>query len=147
MAALEIGRRRQDQAPVERPQIISSRDTYNIMYEHLADVPNEEFWVLFLNNANRVLDKTRLSVGSLSATLVDTRIIMKLALEKLATGIVLCHNHPSGNKTPSEQDHTLTARINAACKLLDIRLADHIIFTTDHGFYSFADEGEIKRIN
>ena len=139
-AALELGRRRQAAQPIERPQITSSTDAYNILSPILADLPHEEFWVLFLNRANRVIAKDRISSGGIAGTVVDIRIVFKRALEELATSIILAHNHPSGNRTPSQADLELTKNIKTAGSFLEIAVLDHII-VSGTTFYSFMDEG------
>ena len=108
----------------------------------LCDLPHEELWIAIVNQKNKVVEKTRISQGGTSETTADLRIILKAALTNLASGIILCHNHPSGTLHPSVQDDALTRRLCTAAKLLDIRLLDHIILT-DNGYYSYADEGRI----
>ncbi len=137
MAALELGRRRQgiDRGQVE---IKSSTDAFAIMQPVIGDLPHEEFWVLFLNTGNRLIDKACVGRGGINATIVDVRILMKMAVEKLATGLLLAHNHPSGSLTPSTEDKRLTQKIIEAGKLLDIRVLDHVVIT-DKQFFSFAD--------
>jgi len=122
--------------------ITSSRDAYDYLFPYLADQPHEEFYLLLLNRANLVTRHVKISQGGVSGTLVDNKIIFKMALEELSASIIICHNHPSGNKNPSQDDITQTKRICDAGKNLDIAVLDHIIFTND-GFYSFADEGMI----
>jgi DNA repair protein RadC len=140
VAALEIGQRRALQETMEKPVIKSSRDVFNLMISDLSDIPHEEFWVLYLNRANKVIYKSLISIGGIHETVVDTRLILKCALENLAVGIVLVHNHPSGNTAPSEADKKLTAKLKEATKLLDINLLDHVI-VAEKKYYSFADEG------
>lgn len=142
VAALEIGRRRQSENVQKIKKIGSSRDVYNIFLALLADIPHEEFWVLFLNQANKIIGKEKISSGGVSSTIADKRMIVKSALERLATGIILVHNHPSGNLKPSQSDIDLTNKTKAAAKLLDILVLDHIIVSSS-GYYSFADEGMI----
>lgn len=139
VAALEIGRRRQSENIKEIKKIGSSRDVYKIFLALLADIPHEEFWVLFLNQANKIIGKEKISSGGVSSTIADKRIIIKSALERLATGIILVHNHPSGNLKPSQSDIDLTNKTKEAAKLLDISVLDHIIVSSS-GYYSFADE-------
>ena len=139
IAALELGRRRNSGEIIEKKKIIASRDIFLLFHPMLSDLPHEEFWILFLNNSNRFLDMQRLSVGGLSGTSVDIRLIMKMAIEQLASTIVLCHNHPSGNMTPSEQDILTTRKVKEGGSLLDITLIDHVIIA-DNKYYSFADE-------
>lgn len=142
MAALELGRRRKESDPTEKPKISTSADAANIFKPILSDLPHEEFWVLMLNRNNLVIDKIIISRGGITGTVIDVRIIMKMALECLACSIILCHNHPSGNLIPSEADKEITRKIKDAGKLLDISVLDHII-VGNNSFFSFADEGLI----
>jgi DNA repair protein RadC len=140
VAALELGRRRKETDTEEKPKITTSKDAYDLLKGDLMDLPHEEFWVLLLNRANRVIKKKRVSEGGVSGTVADPRIIFKMALEELASGIVVAHNHPSGNLTPSQSDINLTKKIKEAGKLLDIQLFDHVI-VGEQKYFSFADEG------
>ncbi|WP_422006979.1 RadC family protein [Roseivirga pacifica] len=140
VSALEIGRRRNQSAPVERVKITGSKTTYDLIRPDLIDQPIEQFWVLMLARNNTVLHKRCVSTGGVSGTVADPKIIFKKALEDLASGIILVHNHPSGNLKPSQADIKLTNKLSEAGKLLEIPVIDHIIFT-EHGYYSFADEG------
>ena len=142
MAALELGRRRKESDPTEKPKINTSTDAANIFKPILSDLPHEEFWVLMLNRNNLVIDKMIISRGGITGTVIDVRIIMKIALECLACSIILCHNHPSGNLIPSEADKEITRKIKDAGKLLDISVLDHVI-VGNNSFFSFADEGLI----
>lgn len=142
MAALELGRRRKESEPTERPKINSSADAANIFKPLLSDLPHEEFWVLLLNRNNLVIDKMIISRGGITGTVIDVRIIMKMALEYLACSIILCHNHPSGNLIPSEADKEITRKIKDAGKLFDISVLDHVIVGNNY-YFSFADEGLI----
>jgi DNA repair protein RadC len=142
VAALELGRRRKLTESMNRKQITSSRDIYDIFHPVLADLPNEEFWIILLNRSNKLIERQKISQGGISGTVTDVRIILKTALEKLASSIILCHNHPSGNPKPSESDISITNKIKESGKLMDINLIDHII-VTDGKYYSFADEGMI----
>ena len=142
IAALEVGRRRKETDTPQRTQIKTSIDAYNILKATLLDLPHEEFWVLYLNRSNQLIKKELISRGGVAGTVVDAKIIFKSAVEILASSIVLCHNHPSGNSKPSEQDIQLTKKLKEAGKLLDIPIVDHIIFT-ENGYYSFADEGAL----
>lgn len=142
-AALELGRRRAQTEPEVRNTVQSSKDAYHLFYASLCDLPHEELWVALLNRKNKVVEKTRISQGGTSETTADLRIILKAAITNLASGIILCHNHPSGASSPSVQDDALTRRLASSGKLLDIRLLDHII-VTDSGYYSYADEGRIE---
>lgn len=140
MAALELGRRRKETEVVKRDKISISKDVFDIMKPILIDLPHEEFWLLILNRANRVIKKELISRGGVSGTVVDTKIIFKAAVENYACSIIICHNHPSGNLKPSEADIRITKNIKEAGKLMEIPLLDHLIIT-ENGFYSFSDEG------
>ena len=142
LAASELGKRRKEESVKERIAILSSRDVYECFYPMMCDLPTEECWVLLLNQASKIIDKTKISAGGLSATAVDVRCILREALLKRASAIVLCHNHPSGNIRPSKEDDLLTRHVAQASECMDIRLVDHIILT-DGAFYSYADEGRI----
>lgn len=141
-AALELGRRRTESSPEKVEKISSSKDVVAIFQPLLGDLLHEEFWILFLNRANRVIGKQQISMGGMSGTVADPRMIFKSALDKKALAIILCHNHPSGNTLPSESDLSLTKSLHSAGKILEISVLDHIIITQS-GFYSFADEGNI----
>ncbi len=140
MAALELGRRRKACDVVITEQIKSSDDAYNIIMPILLDLSHEEFWIILLNQAHRVISKHRISVGGVSSTTADIKIIMRHVVTELASAIVLCHNHPSGTPKPSPQDIELTKKIKSAAENFDSRVLDHII-VFESGFYSFADEG------
>src|SRR5690606_9295877 len=139
-AAMELARRRITATDIVSDKITSSQDVYRLMRPLIADLAHEEFWVIYLNNANRVIKKLQLSKGGLTGTLVDIRLTYKSAIELAATGIILCHNHPSGTLYPSEADKQLTQKMRAAGDQLDIKVLDHLIVTAAH-YYSFADEG------
>lgn len=141
-ASLELGRRRKMAEAVENPQIRSSADVFNIISPVMEDLPHEEFWILFLNRANRVTGRMKVSQGGVSGTVTDVRIIMKKAIEMLASGLVICHNHPSGNNSPSESDIRITQKIKEAGALMDIQLLDHLIIA-GRDYYSFADNGAL----
>jgi DNA repair protein RadC len=141
-AALELGRRRKMATSPVKAQIRSSRDAADIFQPFLADLKHEEFWLLFLSRSNKEINRMKLSQGGISGTVTDVRILMKKAVECLASGIILCHNHPSGNISPSEADIQLTHKIRDAGKLMDVNLLDHIIICGDN-YYSFADNGEL----
>lgn len=141
-AALELGRRRKMAETSENPQIRSSSDVYNIMCPVMEDLPHEEFWILFLNRANRVTGRMKISQGGVSGTVTDVRIVMKKAIESLASGLVICHNHPSGNNSPSDSDIRITQKIKEAGALMDIQLIDHLIIA-GKDYYSFADNGAL----
>lgn len=142
IAALELGRRRKAIDALTREKITSSRDVIEIFQPILADLPHEEFWALLLNKANKVIEKVRVSQGGVAGTVVDVRIIIKSAVEKLASSIIIAHNHPSGNPKPSDKDISITKKLKEAGNLLDISLLDHIIIT-DNECYSFADNGNL----
>lgn len=140
VAAMELARRRKYSAQEIKPVIRSSKTAYEIFNMHIGDLLHEEFYVLLVNRANKVLKTQRIGAGGISGTVVDVRLIFKYALENMATAIVLGHNHPSGQLTPSQADKELTKTIKAAGKILDIELLDHIIVGSN-AYYSFADEG------
>lgn len=140
MAALELGKRRQFEGKTSFQKITSSSEAMSIMSPVLSDIYHEEFWVLYLDNANKVISKKQISKGGLTATLVDVRIIFKKAIELSSVGIILCHNHPSGKLKPSKADINLTQKIKKATEILDIRLLDHLI-VSEKTYFSFADEG------
>lgn len=142
VAALELGRRRKHAESLEKKQITTSKDLFEFFHPLLADLPHEEFWLLLLNRGNKVIDQVKISQGGLAGTVVDTRIILKAAIEKLACSVVLCHNHPSGRKTPSREDAQLTRKLKTAFEAIDIVLLDHLIIA-GREYHSFADEGEI----
>jgi DNA repair protein RadC len=140
IAALELGRRKQAPSVSQLAHISCSEDAYQNLSSVLTNLYQEEFWVLLLNRANKVLGKARISMGGMSGTLVDPKLVFKIALENKASALVLAHNHPSGNSKPSEADLKLTLKIKSAADLLDIQVLDHLIFT-DSGYYSMADSG------
>ena len=142
LAALELGRRRAGLQHSEKTPVKSSRTVYNLFYPLLGDLEHEEFWLLMLNRANRVLGRYKVSQGGLSGTVIDTRIILKKALDNLASSIIVCHNHPSGNKQPSDADVKITEKLKKASEMLEIKLLDHVIIA-DKSYFSFADEGLI----
>ncbi len=140
MAALELGKRRKLQERRERAVIRSSQDIYELFHPLLCDLPTEEFWVLLLNQAARVIDKVRISRGGIDQTTADVRAILREALLQRATQIVLVHNHPSGNVQPSAEDRRLTQQVQQAARVMNIRVLDHLV-VTDGRYYSFNDEG------
>lgn len=140
IAALELGRRRRETEAEEKPRISGSRDCFNILKPHLEDLPHEEFWILLLNRANRMIRKYQVSQGGVAGTVADPKIIFKVAIAELASGIILAHNHPSGNLTASQADIELTKKIKEAGKLLEIQVLDHLI-VAGQKYFSFADEG------
>ena len=139
-AALELGRRRQAAGFLEKPQVKSSSDIARYLQTLLSDYKHEVFAVIFLNRANKIQHFEIVSEGGITGTVADPRVILKKALQEDAVGIVLCHNHPSGNLRPSRADEELTHKIKEAAKYFDIKVLDHIIVSNE-GFYSFADEG------
>jgi len=141
-AALELGRRRKQAELPEMLQIKCSKDVFDLIGPTLSDLPHEEFWILFLNRSNKVISRMKLSQGGISGTVTDVRMVMKKAVENLASGIIVCHNHPSGNINPSESDSRVTKKIKDAGIILDIQLLDHLIIA-DKEYYSFADNGLI----
>ena len=140
LAALEIGRRRTDVDIDEKIKVTSSKSAYNVIKPKLSDLPHEEFWVIFLSRNNNVIKTECISKGGVSVTAVDTRLILKPAIENLASGIILAHNHPSGNLKPSQEDIYLTKKVKEAARLLDITVQDHLVIG-DQVYFSFADEG------
>ena len=141
LAACELGRRRAVEQP-ERRQVRSAAQVYDYFYPLMRDLAVEEFHVLLLNQSATIIDSVRIGVGGLTETAVDVRVILREALLKRATALILCHNHPSGNLRPSTHDDRLTRQVQEAAKLLNLHLADHVIFT-DNGYYSYADEGRL----
>ncbi|MFD2565018.1 RadC family protein [Aquimarina rubra] len=139
VAGLELGRRRkEEEAPAIR-KITSSKDVFDVLNPLIGDLEHEEFWILYLNNSNRILQKKQISVGGKTGTLVDPRIVYRFALEFSATSIILAHNHPSGSLVPSQSDKALTQKLKHAGVSLDIKLLDHLIIT-EKEYFSFADE-------
>jgi len=142
ISALELGRRRSATETPEKSKITSSRDVFTLMHPVLGDLPHEEFWVLYLNRSNKIIDKMKISQGGVTGTVTDIKIIMKMALDKLALAVILCHNHPSGNTEPSQADIDITSKIKAAGTFCDVAVLDHIIIA-DKKYTSLADEGII----
>lgn len=140
VAALEIGRRRKSEEIQEKVKITSSRDAYEFIRPVLEDLPHEEFWIILLNRANKLITKKLIGRGGVSETSADLKLIFKTAVENLASALIVCHNHPSGNLKPSQSDLKLTKKIIEASKLLELAVLDHII-VGDNAYYSFADEG------
>ena len=141
LAACELGRRRAVEQP-ERRQVRSAAQAYDYFYPLMRDLAVEEVHVLLLNQSSVVIDSVRIGVGGLTETVVDVRVILREALLKRATALLLCHNHPSGSLRPSVHDDRLTRQVQEAARLLNLSLVDHVIFT-DHGYYSYADEGRL----
>lgn len=138
-AALELGRRRRNGEALERKKITSSRSVFEYVQPLLGDLAHEEFWVLFLNNSNKVIKSEQLSKGGITGTIVDVRLAFKQALQLGAVSIILAHNHPSGTLKPSQADIQLTKKIKTAGESLDIKVLDHLIIT-EKAYFSFADE-------
>lgn len=142
VAAMELGRRRKEAEPLQKPKITCSQDIYQLMKQELQDEQIEYFYLILLSRSNQVIKKHLISQGGTAGTVVDTKLVFKAALEHLAQSIILVHNHPSGNLKPSEQDKRLTERMVKVGRELDLPVLDHVIFT-DVGYFSFADEGMI----
>jgi len=138
ITALELGKRRHFEQLEEKPKIKSSTDAFQIMQPLIGELTHEEFWVLYLNNSNKVIEKIQLSKGGITATMVDVRLLFKKGVELASIGVIVCHNHPSGKLTPSESDKILTQKIKKAGETLDIKLLDHLIIT-QKDYFSFAD--------
>ena len=141
VAAVEIYKRQQSQQ-VERREIFGSADIYELMGPLIGDLPNEEFWVISLNQSAKLIKKVRISVGGITQTSADIRLIMRVLIDTGATQFAAVHNHPSGNIRPSNEDKRLTEQLKKAAGLLNIRMIDHVIITNG-GYYSFGDEGLI----
>jgi len=139
-AALELGRRRHFQEAVEQNQIRGSKDAASYIRPLIGDLNHEEFWIIYLNRRNAILASERLSMGGMTGTVIDVRLILKKALERRATSLIACHNHPSGNLEPSDADKKITRQLKEAGAIMEIPVIDHII-VTQSGHYSFADEG------
>jgi DNA repair protein RadC len=140
LTALELGKRRKSEDVLINNAIRSSSDANEIFYPIMCDLPYEEFWILLLSRSNSIISKQKISQGGISGTITDVRLILKSAIDNMASGLILCHNHPSGNLKPSEQDIALTQKLKEAAKLMDINVLDHIIVTNSK-YFSFADEG------
>jgi len=139
LAALELGRRRRGEDALEKQKITSSWSVFEFMQPVIGELQHEEFWIIYLNNSNKVIKKSQLSKGGITGTLVDVRLVLKSALEVGATGLILAHNHPSGTLKPSSADQKLTDKLKIASESLDIKVLDHII-VTEKAYFSFADE-------
>ncbi len=141
VAAMELGRRRRaDDVIFDKTKITSSQDAFNLLYADLTDKYHEEFWILLLDRANKVIRKVNISEGGIAGTVADPKKIFTLALEQHSSAIILAHNHPSNNLVPSPNDTELTKKIVSGGKHLDISILDHLIIGNDR-YYSFADEG------
>lgn len=142
MAALELGRRRQLTEALVRTTVSSSADAAKVLSPLMRDLLHEEFWVLYLNNRNEILDRRRISRGGLSSTVADPRQVFQIALELRSTAIIIAHNHPSGSLKPSASDHFLTEQMKEAGKVLQVEVLDHLIVSSS-SYYSYSDEGRI----
>ncbi|MFZ2907130.1 MAG: DNA repair protein RadC [Cyclobacteriaceae bacterium] len=140
VSALELGRRRKEITSEERPKITNSKDIYDLLKAEFLDIPHEAFWIVLLNRANRVIKKHQISQGGVAGTVADPKIIFKIALEELASAVVLAHNHPSGNLTASQADIDLTKKLKESGRLLEIQVIDHLIIAGNK-YMSFSDEG------
>ncbi|CDF78258.1 DNA repair protein RadC [Formosa agariphila KMM 3901] len=141
-AAMELGRRRSGEEAVKQNKITSSASVFEIMQPILGELAHEEFWIIYLNNSNAILQKQQLSKGGITGTLVDVRLTLKMALELGATALILVHNHPSGTLKPSVADKQITQKLKTAASSLDIKVLDHVIIT-EQSYFSFADENEM----
>ena len=140
VAAMELGRRRRTEEALEKKKITSSASVFELMQPIIGELYHEEFWIIYLNNSNKVIEQLQLSKGGITGTLVDVRLTLRKALEVGATSIILAHNHPSGTLKPSEADKQLTQKLKTAAQSLDIKVLDHLI-VTEKSYFSFADEG------
>lgn len=140
IAAIELGRRRNHSTALEHEKINGSSDVANYLRPLIGDIPHEEFWVLFMNRQNKVIDKHKLSQGGMTGTVIDVRLVIRKALEKHATAMIVAHNHPSGNLDPSESDRKITKQLKEAAALMELPVLDHLIITQS-GHFSFSDEG------
>jgi DNA repair protein RadC len=140
VSALELGRRRKETDIVKHETVKTSMDAYRHIAPKLSDLPHEEFWMILLNRANKIIKTELVGRGGVSGTVADIRLIIKPAVESLASSVIIAHNHPSGNLRPSDSDIHLTKKVNEAARLFDIQLADHLIIG-DASYFSFADEG------
>ncbi len=138
VAALEMGRRRREERAREIVKITGSNDVFTVLHSHIGELPHEEFWIIYLNNSNNIMDIVQLSKGGITGTIVDIRLVLKKALELGAIALILAHNHPSGTLKPSASDKKMTKRIQSAAEALDIKVLDHLIITRKD-YFSFAD--------
>ena len=137
---MELGRRRRSEDALELKKVTSSKVIFEIMQPIIGELPHEEFWIIYLNNSNKIISKSQLSKGGITGTLVDVRIVFKTALEMGATALILCHNHPSGTLVPSDADKQITRKLKLAGESLEIKVLYHLIIT-EASYFSFADEG------
>jgi len=140
IAAMELGRRRRSEEALENVKVTSSNSVFEVLQPILGDLAHEEFWILYLNNANKIIEQFQISKGGITGTLVDVRITLRKALELGAVSLILAHNHPSGNLNPSDADKQLTLKLKTAAESMDIKILDHLI-VTEKSYFSFADEG------
>lgn len=140
VSAMELARRRRGEEALELDKITSSKSIFEMMQPIIGELSHEEFWIVYLNNSNKVISKSQLSKGGITGTLVDVRLVFKTALEMTATAVILCHNHPSGALKPSDADIQITKKLKFAGESLDIKVMDHLI-VTENNYFSFADEG------
>ncbi len=140
MAAIELGSRKNNSYAEEKVCIKNSQTAYELLYPVIGELEHEEFWIIILNRAHKVIKTEKISQGGLTGTVIDTRMILKHALDKRATSLIISHNHPSGNKTPSEADINITKKIKNAAEIMDINVLDHVI-VAGQTYFSFADEG------
>ena len=138
-AAMELGRRRRGEEALRKNKITSSASVFELMQPIIGELQHEEFWIIYMNNSNKVIQKNQLSKGGITGTLVDVRLVLKNALQVGATGLILAHNHPSGTLKPSEADKQITQKLKMAAESLDIKVLDHLIIT-EKAYFSFADE-------
>lgn len=139
-AALEMGRRRRGEEAQKVTKVSASKDVFELLYPLMGELQHEEFWIVYLNNSNKVIHKSQLSKGGITGTLVDVRLVLKQALDLGAVGIILAHNHPSGTLKPSVADKQITQKLKKAVEALDIKILDHLILAQHH-YFSFADQG------
>tara|TARA_R100000935_G_scaffold5219_2_gene12004 strand:+ start:248 stop:946 length:699 start_codon:yes stop_codon:yes gene_type:complete len=140
IAAMELGRRRRSEEALDLIKISSSNSVFEVLQPIIGELNHEEFWILYLNNSNKIIEKFQISKGGITGTLVDVRVTLRKALELGAVSLILAHNHPSGNLNPSESDKQLTQKLKIAAESLDIKILDHLI-VTEKSYFSFADEG------
>ena len=144
VAALELGRRRKELIPEDKKGFLSGKDVFELMSPILSDEREEHFYVILLNRQNKLIDKIEISRGGITSTTVDARSVFKYALQRNATSVILCHNHPSGNDRPSGDDVSLTKKMKSAGEALDINVIDHVIIA-DKKYFSFADNSLLNQ--
>ena len=141
-AALELGRRRVTESAIQKGQVLSSRDAYELIHSGMRDLMQEAFWIILLDRRSRLISIEEIHIGGMASMVVDPKIVFQKALERKACSVILAHNHPSGSPSPSNEDIRLTEKMRTAGSFIDIKVLDHIIIG-DGSFYSFADEGKI----